>query len=230
MRGGVGYIGKGLGAPAHLVIVEVSVDVHLGRSGLLLLEAVLAFPDAADELLVVFGDVALDRVVAVLADHAFEQVADLDLEVVRVLVRPVDERGNESRQGRRHERRVERDDRDLDKAETGLDDLAVRRPEEDDNRLQKLGLVLVLERGCRREFSLATDPTFEVGANSPRNSHVSRPRAPIVAAIMCGLVAASPALSMVTYSSAVASTSSSFIASSMPLMRCRLTRPPEASF
>lgn len=153
MEGGLASERKALESPTHLVIVEVSVDVHLGRSRLLLLEAVLAFPDAADELLVVFGDVPLDRVVAVLADHAFEQVADLDLEVVRVLVRPVDERGDEGRQGRRHERRVERDDRDLDKAETGLDDFAVRRTEEDDDRLEQLGLVLVLERGCRARVS-----------------------------------------------------------------------------
>lgn len=110
----------------------------------------MTLADVAHELLVVLGHVALDLAVAVLADHALEEVADLDLEVVRVLVRPVDERRHELRERRRDERRLERDDGDLDEAEAGLDDLAVRRREEDDDGVDELGEVRVVERGCEQ--------------------------------------------------------------------------------
>lgn len=104
--------------------------------------------DVAHELLVVLGHVTLDGVVPKAADHALEEVPDLDLEVVRVLVRPVDERGHELRQRRRDELGLERDDGNLDKAEAGLDNLAVGRREEDGDRVDELGEVRVVERGC----------------------------------------------------------------------------------
>lgn len=159
----------------HLSLFEVLVDLHLGRRRLFLFEAVLPLANAAHELLVVLGHVPLDRIVAVLADHALEQVSNLDLEVVRVLVRPVHERRNERRERRSHEGGVEGDDGDLDEPEAGLDDLSVRRAEEDDNRLEEFGLVLVLERGCVQVIAASIVRTRRKPASSVWPTHLGTP-------------------------------------------------------
>jgi hypothetical protein len=75
-------------------------------------------------------------------------VPNLDLEVVRVLVAPVDQGGNEGGESGSDDRGgTEGHDGDFDKSEGGLDDFAVGGGEEDDDGLHHLGEVRLLEGG-----------------------------------------------------------------------------------
>lgn len=83
----------------YLFILILSfLSFHLFQS--LLLTPRLTFPDTTNQLLIILRYVPLNLIVTVLSDHSFEQVSDIDFEMVRVLVTPVDKSGDEMRKGR----------------------------------------------------------------------------------------------------------------------------------
>ena len=133
----------------NLSIFHVLVTVLISSiSSLLLLTPHLPLADVRDQLLVLLRHVLVNLVDTELPDETFEDVSDLDLEVVRVLVRPVDEGGDESRERGLDERGGEGDDGDLDVSYGGSNDFSVRRREEHDEGGEELGEGLVGDRGC----------------------------------------------------------------------------------
>lgn len=134
----------------YLFILILSfLSFHLFQS--LLLTPRLTFPDTTNQLLIILRYVPLNLVVTVLSDHSFEQVSDIDFEVVRVLVTPVDKSGDELREGRSDDGRREGNDRDFDETNSGFDDLAIRRSEENDKSFDEFSEVRLFEFRYQRE-------------------------------------------------------------------------------
>jgi len=81
---------------AYLFILILSfLSFHLFQS--LLLAPRLTLPDTTDQLLIIFRYVSLNLIISILPNHPFEQVTNVDFEVVRMLMTPIDESWNELR-------------------------------------------------------------------------------------------------------------------------------------
>lgn len=122
---------------AYLCIIHLLVTISITIS-LLFLASHLPLADVLYELLVVVGNPPLNLVDAKLANETLEDVTNLDFEMVRVLVGPVDQRGNELLQRCLDVSRRERNNGDLDVTDRRANDLAVGGGEEDDEGGEEL--------------------------------------------------------------------------------------------
>lgn len=139
VAGGLAIVGAG--------VAGVFVTAEACAGGILsLLGAFFGFADVDDELLVGFGAVLVDEIVAKAADHALENVLDFGFEVALVFAAPDDEVGDQSGEAGHHELDGEADDAYFHEAEAALDDFAVVGCEEEIHGLHEFGEGLLPER------------------------------------------------------------------------------------
>ena len=145
-----------------------------------------------------------DLFVSELPDDPLENVYRLLLEVVLMIVHPSEQSRYERGKMGRDCIRWEGDDCDLDKAQSGLYDLAILRAHEDGDRGDELGYHRIRDVSCTHINGYRQ----EENQHEPLNSKLRRESALMLALIMCGVVPVNPAATIVMYSSTSASTDS----------------------
>jgi hypothetical protein len=131
-------------------------------------------------------------------------VYGLGLEMVFVVVHPSKQGRDEGREVWGNRRGREGDGGDFDKAQGGLDNLAILGGDKNDEGRDELGDDLVVDVIC---FTVSGENTTLSRVHSPLNSKTRRDRALMLALIICGVVPVRPAATMVMYSWALALTS-----------------------